>query len=92
MVKPVGNTSFSERVKAGKNLLYGISYTNDAGERLYYYVLIDNLKEKTFLSAMSGNRPFNIRDYGSVVSAGYGDPTPEVKAEMRDLYNANIPA
>lgn len=90
IAKPIGKKSFAEHAQVGKNLLYGINYKNDRGELLYFYVLIDRLKEKNFLRAMSGSEVFDMREFGKIVSAGYGEPSDTVKQELRDLYNAKI--
>lgn len=88
--KPIGNKTFSERAQAGRHLLYGISYVNNKGDDLYYYALIDPLKEKQFLKAMCGNAVFNMHEFGKIVHAGLGEPGEAVKHEMRTLYGAKI--
>lgn len=59
---------------------------NPFGDRIYAYLKL-TLKELMKLkSAMDSGQTFNPSDYGSVVAAGKGEPTEEVKAEITSLY------
>ncbi|MDE3060833.1 MAG: hypothetical protein KGJ06_07470 [Pseudomonadota bacterium] len=64
-------------------LLYG---KNSFGDKIYSYLKItiralDNLKE-----AVISGKPFTPSDFGTVIAAGKGEPTDEVRSEVNNLY------
>jgi hypothetical protein len=59
---------------------------NTFGDRIYSYVKLTVKDLMRLKEAMGGSSPFNPTDFGSVVAAGKGDPTDEVKAEIAALY------
>lgn len=59
---------------------------NTFGDRIYAYLKL-TVKDLTKLkAAMDAGTPFNPSDLGTVVAAGSGEPTDEVKAEIASLY------
>lgn len=53
-------------------------------ERAYFYAIAHHsLHEKMMLSL---NEDGNIPNFAVIVEKGYGDPTPEVKAKMKNFY------
>lgn len=83
-------SNFSSSVMADKSRLYLLRYQPEAGTKIFYFLLVNPLKEKAFLKAMSGTEAFNINEYGKIVASGYGEPSEEVKQQMRDLYDARV--
>jgi hypothetical protein len=71
-----------------KNLLYALSYAPENSERIYYFLLLDPEKEEGFRKALAGVATFNIKDYATVIAAGYGDPPEDIKEQMLIKYNA----
>lgn len=59
---------------------------NTFGDRIYSYlkVTLNDLKRMQF-NASEGN-PFNPSDYGTVIAAGQGEPTAEIKQEIESNY------
>lgn len=59
---------------------------NTFGDRIYSYLklTVDGLKRMQ--SAAISGTPFNPSDFGTVVAAGLGEPTQEVKAEVESQY------
>jgi len=79
---------YNTKVLAVKNLLYGLSYAPDNSERIYYFLLVDPEKEQHFREALKGNKPFNVKDYATVIASGYGEPPYDIKEHLRIKYNA----
>ncbi len=79
---------YKAEVLAVKNLLYGVSYAPENNEKIYYFLLVDADKEHAFKEALKGNQPFNVRDYGTVVESGHGEPPEALKEQIRIKYNA----
>jgi len=70
--------------------LFGFSYQFNNGLSAYYFLLVDNIKEKILNRILAEDRPFRVTDYGSLVASGYGSPTEETKVMLREKYNAEI--
>lgn len=62
----------------GKNLF---------GDMIYSYVKVAMGDIKRLYAAMQSGANFNPSDFGTVVAAGKGEPTPELKAEMATTYH-----
>ena len=63
-------------------LLYG---KNSFGDKIYSYVkllLSDFVRLKAAMKAGGG---FNVSDYGTILAAGRGEPTDEIKMEMASV-------
>lgn len=59
---------------------------NTFGDRIYSYLKITLEDLKRMQAAVQKGEPFNPSDFGTVVAAGKGDPTDEVKAEVASMY------
>lgn len=79
---------YRTQLLAVKNLLYALSYAPEKHERIYYYLLVDSEKEAEFKKALSGNQPFNLKDYATIIASGYGDPPEDLKEQLKLRYNA----
>lgn len=79
-------SSFADRIKAEKNRCYYLKFTPKDGRQAYYFVLIDPIKENAFLKALKGTEKFNLEHFGTIINSGYGEPSPELKAEMKEKY------
>jgi hypothetical protein len=79
---------FNTKLLPLKNLLYGLSYAPDNHEKIYYFLLVDANKEKAFREALKGDKPFNIKDYATVIASGLGDPPDDIKEQLLIKYNA----
>lgn len=59
---------------------------NPFGDRIYAYLKLSVKDFMRMQEAVKKGEPFNPSDFGSVVAAGKGDPTDEVKAEIASMY------
>ncbi len=59
---------------------------NPFGDRIYSYLKLTLADLKRMQAAVAQAAPFNPSDFGTVVAAGRGDPTPEVRAEIEAMY------
>src|SRR5690349_21673586 len=60
-------------------LMYG---KNSFGDKIYSYLKITVANLGNLKAAIRAGNGFNPSDYGEVLAAGKGEPTPEVQAEM----------
>ncbi len=79
---------YNTKLVAVKNLLYALSYAPENSERIYYFLLVDPDKEKSFQHALNGKAAFNIKDFATVIASGTGDPPEGLKEQMLKKYNA----
>ncbi len=61
--------------------------TNLFGDGIYSYLRLPGRKLKEMFAKMRAKENFNPSDFGEVLSAGRGDPSQEVRAEMAATYN-----
>lgn len=59
---------------------------NTFGDRIYSYLKVAGEDLSRMQSAASSGQPFNPSDYGTVVAAGQGEPTAEVRQEIESTY------
>lgn len=76
---------FSELLKDefGVILMQG---KNSFGDRIYCYVKVALPDVRRLQDAIKSGANFNPSDYGTVIAAGKGEPTDEVKAEISSMY------
>jgi len=60
---------------------------NTFGDMIYSYVKVAMPDIKHLYAAMQSGANFNPSDFGTVVAAGKGEPTPEIRAEMNNTYH-----
>ena len=82
--------AYSAQAVADKTLLYHLTVAPPRGKKIYYYVLVDPNKERAFLKALDGEESFNLTSFGTIVAAGYGDPSEELKHVLSERYNINL--
>lgn len=82
--KPAG--SVADLVKEGYVvlLLYG---KNSFGDKIYSYLKVTLENLKLLKEAAAKNGSFTPSDFGQVVAAGVGEPSDEVRAEIRTTYH-----
>ncbi len=64
-------------------LLYG---KNSFGDKIYSFLKIKLPDLPTLKSAILSGGGFNPSDFGTVVAAGRGEPTSEVRAEVSSMF------
>jgi len=61
--------------------------SNLFGDPVYSYIEITGRNLKEMFAKIQNNDNFKPSDFGTVLSAGRGEPSPEVREEMRVTYN-----
>ncbi len=64
---------------------------NPFGDRIYSYLKLTVKDLMRLQSTIQSGAGFNPSDFGTVVSAGKGDPSNEVKAEVAAMYKVLDP-
>lgn len=65
---------------------YKVNATDSTGRRAFYYILVDKLKLKQFLSLKSDGR-YDLADYGRIIASGYGEePTEDARKMLKVKY------
>ena len=59
---------------------------NTFGDRIFSYLKVTINDLKRMQAAATSGTPFNPSDFGTVVAAGKGEPTPEIRAEVESMY------
>ncbi len=65
---------------------------NTFGDRVYSYLKITLGDLKRMQSAVLSRQTFNPSDFGTIIAAGKGEPTDEVKAEINAMYKTIEPS
>lgn len=80
-----GPTDFASLLKdeAAVVLLRG---KNNFGDLIYCYLKVALQDVDRLQAALKSDASFTASDFGTVVAAGKGEPTPEVKAEIAASY------
>ena len=80
--------SFVDRVVAASQseYFYKVNATDSTGRRAFYYILVDRLKIKSFLSLQPDGH-YDLADYGEIIASGYGEePSVEAKRLLKKKY------
>ncbi|MBV8939578.1 MAG: hypothetical protein JO089_07035 [Alphaproteobacteria bacterium] len=59
---------------------------NTFGDRIFSYLKITLRDLKRMQAAVQAGQPFSPSDFGTVLAAGKGEPTPEQRAEISSMY------
>ena len=63
-----------------------LSGFNNFGDKIYNYVKIPLNKVQHLIDEVTNGGRFDVRDFGEVVAAGQGQPTPELRQEIESQY------
>lgn len=78
---------FSEKLVVGALTTIVLLQTTEAsGSRWYYYVAVKGDKLATLQAAIKTSDDIMIEQYGTILARGYGTPTEQVKATMKEKY------
>lgn len=69
-----------------KEVVLLVQGSNLFGDSIYSYVKVALRNYRELRAAMAKGENFSPSDYGEVVAAGRGEPTEEIKDEMRVKY------
>lgn len=61
--------------------------TNLFGDRVYSYLQLMGKALKEMFAKMQAGQNFKPADFGTVLAAGRGDPSEEIRKEMKEKYN-----
>jgi hypothetical protein len=91
ITKALGDVNFSMEEKIDDSLLDEdvvilLQGQNMFGDTIYSYVKLTLRNFRRMREDMGIGKNFKPSDYGEVVAAGRGDPSPEVREEMRIKY------
>lgn len=83
--------TYTAKAVADKSLLYGITYAPPNSRRIYYFVLVDPRKERAFLKELeSAEGSMNLTYFGTIVAAGYGEPSDLLKNLLQERYHTKL--
>jgi len=80
-----GKTDFDALFKDEYVILF-FQGKNSFGDLVYCYVKVMYPEMDAMNAALQSGNNYNPGDYGTVIAAGKGDPTDEVKAELAITY------
>lgn len=83
-VKPLSGDE--AKAVAAEDIVLLLSGFNNFGDKIYNYIKIPLTKVEQLIQAVNGGGRFEVREYGEVIAAGLGVPTPEVKQEIESSY------
>lgn len=80
-----GGTDFASLLKDESTIIL-LRGKNVFGDFVYCYLKINYPDIERLKTAIAENQRFNISDFGSVLAAGKGEPSDEVKTEIAGAY------
>lgn len=72
-----------------KQRLYGLKQEMPEG-MAYYLILVPEVKERKFLSALKADEAFTLDDFGDVIYSEYTPPTKELLMELETRYKVEF--
>ncbi len=86
MFPKFGNDPIIDEKYLDEDIVILLQGRNNFGDRVYSYLKLKLRKVKELRGMMRNNQPFAPSDFGTVIAAGKGEPTDEVKAEILRDY------
>ncbi len=85
-------SSFVDKIIAKKgHLIHKLKAKDSTGRWAYYFVLVEPMQEKAFLSALESNQSIDLEEFGKVVASNYGEePSEEVRTMLKDKYGFDV--
>jgi len=80
------NPPSGEIAASTEEIVLLLSGFNNFGDKIYNYLKIPLSKVETLISEVNNGGRFDVREFGEVVAAGLGQPTPELKQEIESTY------
>lgn len=78
--------AFSSNVDEDEPVLILIEGKNTFGDKIFCYLKLPYSGYRILREKMFNQEKFNPRDYGEIVAAGQGQPTEDIKQEIKDEY------
>jgi len=84
--------SFRDRLIAGQgHNVHKLKAKDTTGRWAYYFVLVQDASEASFLAAIEGDGKLDLEDFGIVIASCYGEtPTEEVKDYLKEKYGFDV--
>jgi hypothetical protein len=84
--------SFVDKIIAKKgHLIHKLKAKDSTGRWAYYFVLVEQPKEQSFLAALESNQSIDLEDYGKVIASNYGEePSEDVKKMLKEKYGFDV--
>jgi hypothetical protein len=80
-----GSVNFADLLKDEYSVVL-LQGKNTFGDMIYCYVKVSLPNMEKLQTALKLDGLFNPSDFGEVIAAAKGEPTPEVRAELARLY------
>lgn len=80
------NAAAGATVAEDEPVLILIEGKNTFGDRIFCYLKLPYSSYRILREKMFNKEKFNPRDYGEIVAAGLGQPTEEIKNEIKEEY------
>ncbi len=80
-----------DEIASKGHLIHKLKAKDSTGRWAYYFVLVQEEKEKPFMAAISGYGTVDLEDYGKVIASCYGEtPNAETKRFPKEKYDFDI--
>lgn len=77
---------FISKIIREKSIIYHYETNLESGKKYFFILDIDKSKHKKFQEDISIPQEINLNDYGKILHKGYGQPSDELKAELKQKY------
>ncbi len=84
--------SFVDKLISKKgHLIHKLKAKDSTGQWAYYFVLVEQSKEQSFMSALEANESIDLEDYGRVIASNYGEePSDDIKKMLKEKYGFDV--
>ena len=72
--------------RTARHRVYYLRHRPEGSPGAYFFVRIDRDKLAEFERVSSGTTRFKLDDFGDILASGHGDPSPKLKAHMKEKY------
>lgn len=80
------STGFISKIIREKSIIYHYETTLVNGQKYFFILDIDKSKHKKFQEDISIPQEIDLNNYGKILHKGYGQPSKELKAELKQKY------
>ncbi|MFD0744593.1 hypothetical protein ACFQ1L_24320 [Phytohabitans flavus] len=74
-----------------RDLVYDLRFPEGDGE-VFFLIKIEPAKHQAFKDVLATPQIIDLRDYGTILYSGWGEPDEEIKDEMRFRYRMYLDA
>ena len=79
-------SGFAAKILKQTALVYDIRWRDVSSTSFYAIFEADKGKHAAFLERMKSDETFNLKDYGTVLHLGFGEPDEALREELRQKY------